>query len=484
MLKKIGIAAMIVAIMVSSANADRLRIMAENVAPVNFIKDGEWSGATAEVVKEILRRLDQKNAIEEVPWARGYQIVQEAPNTVLFSMARTPERENLFHWVGPVSIFQSGFYARKDSKISIRSLDEARLVKRIGTYRNDVRETFLLQNGFRNLQRTNSNESNLRKLLTGRIDLWATSNIEAASVPRQYGEDPTDLRHVYSFQKFVLYIAISKQTPLHIVRGWQHTLDRMKADGSFASISRRWLPADSLPEEILTPSSKADLDDVIRIFTENAPPGSYIEGKDLKGPSVRIVQEIIKRLSINASIEVVPWARGYHMAQTQPNVALFATSRLPHREKMFKWVGPLYTQRWGFYKKKDARIDVLTMADAKNVGRIGTYHEDAKEQYLRSLGFVNLISTNNNIGNVQHLMEGRIDLWVSSDFNMPYIVRYAGYDPQQIALALSFKTIGNYIAFSPMTSDRHVNRWQTALDELRRDGTVAQVYGNSYLPID
>ena len=86
------------------------------------------------------------------------------------------------------------------------------------------------------------------------------------------------------------------------------------------------------------------------------------------------------------------------------------------------------------------------------------------------------MSTNNNIGNVQHLMEGTIDLWVSSDFNMPYIVRYAGYDPQQLRLALSFKTVGNYIAFSRQTSDRLVDRWQKTLDAIRRDGTWARFF--------
>jgi polar amino acid transport system substrate-binding protein len=170
------------------------------------------------------------------------------------------------------------------------------------------------------------------------------------------------------------------------------------------------------------------------------------------------------------------------LARTQPNVALFSTSRLPQREKLFKWVGPLYTQRWGFYARKESNLNVQTMADAKAVARIGTYHQDAKEQYLQSIGFANLVSTNNNIGNVRHLMEGRIDLWVSSDFNMPNIVRYAGYDPEQLKLVLSFKTIGNYIVFSTMTPDHIVARWQGVLDDIRRDGTWQRHFADYLAP--
>ena len=393
-------------------------------------------------------------------------------------MARTPEREDLFHWIGPVSIFRSAFYARSRSKVVIRSLDDARHIGRIGTYQDDVREEYLLKKGFTNLDSTNSNQSNLRKLLSGRIDLWATSNIEAASVPRQYGIDPSTIRHIFTFEKYVLYIAISKQTPLHVVHDWQNTLDMMKADGTFATISRRWLPDDSLPEDVSKAALSSDVRENISIYTENSPPGNYVQDGELKGPAMRVVQEILRRLSINSPIEVVPWARGYHLAKTQPNVALFSTSRLPQRETMFKWVGPLYTQRWGFYARRTADIAIESMEAARAVARIGTYHEDAKEQYLKTLGFQNLVSTNNNIGNVRHLMEGSIDLWVSSDFNMPYIVRYAGHDPRQLKLVMSFKTVGNYIAFSRMTPDDIVARWQDTMDGIRKDGTWEQYFEN------
>jgi polar amino acid transport system substrate-binding protein len=207
----------------------------------------------------------------------------------------------------------------------------------------------------------------------------------------------------------------------------------------------------------------------IAVYKENPPSGNYLEAGHLKGPAVRIVQEIMRRLSIDAAIEIVPWARGYDLARTRPNVALFSTSRLPQREAQFKWVGPLYTQRWGFYALRKSPLHFGTLAEAGQIARIGTYHEDAKEQYLKALGFGNLVCTNNNIGNVRHLMEGEIDVWGSSNFNMPFIPRSAGYDPRDLKLVMAFKTVGNDIAFSPQTADPIVREWQTALDDLRRD---------------
>jgi polar amino acid transport system substrate-binding protein len=481
----IGMLAVMVCCSITPVGAGELLILTEDgIPPFNFKKDGQLVGASTEIVEEILRRLDLDLTIDVVPWARGYQIALQKPNVILFSMARSKDRENLFHWVGPICRVQSAFYASRGSMANINSLADARRVRSIGTYRDDVREAYLLKKGFTNLEITNSNQSNLRKLLSGRIDLWATSNIEAANLPEQLGIDPAGIKHVFTFQKFELYIAISKKTSMTVVKAWQTTLDQMKSEGIFTAISRRWLPEDSLPEDVSRATPSSDAREKISIYTENSPPGNYVQEGALKGPAIRVVQEILRRLSINSPIEVVPWARGYHLARTQPNVALFSTSRLPQRETVFKWVGPLYTQRWGFYARRTADTEIDSMDAAKKVGRIGTYHEDAKEQYLKSLGFENLVSTNNNIGNVRHLMAGTIDMWVSSDFNMPYIVRYAGEDPRQLKLVLSFKTVGNYIAFSRQTPDPIVAQWQQVLDDIRRDGTWAQYFEIAPGPVD
>jgi polar amino acid transport system substrate-binding protein len=213
----------------------------------------------------------------------------------------------------------------------------------------------------------------------------------------------------------------------------------------------------------------------LKIFTENSPPANYLQGGKLCGLSVEIVREILHRCKMPDNIQMVPWARGYTLALTQPDVALFSTTRLPQREKLFKWVGPLYSQTWGFYGKKGAGLKITSLEQAKKVARIGTYYKDAKEQYLLAHGFTNLVSTNKNLSNIRHLLRGTIDLWVSSDFNMPYLVKQAGINPDRIKLVYAFKKVENYIAFSTKSSDCLIRRWQRSLDEIKRDGTYDQL---------
>jgi polar amino acid transport system substrate-binding protein len=217
----------------------------------------------------------------------------------------------------------------------------------------------------------------------------------------------------------------------------------------------------------------------LSIYTENNPPASYAKDGRPAGLAVEIVREILRRLKQPDTIEIVPWARGYKMAQSHENVALFSTTRLPHREKMFHWVGPIYTQTWGFYTLKDSKLKIGSLEDAKKVGGIGTYVDDAKEQFLKRNGFTNLVSANRNIINVRHLLEGNIDLWVSSDLNVSDIVMQADVNPSQVVLAYPFRKVENYIVFSIKTDKNQVDLWQEILDKMKQDGTYQRIIGQS-----
>lgn len=202
------------------------------------------------------------------------------------------------------------------------------------------------------------------------------------------------------------------------------------------------------------------------IYTENNPPASYMVNDRLEGNAVEIVRKILHHLGQPDTIELVPWARGYTLALKKPNVALFSATRLPQREKLFKWVGPIYSQTWVFYKKKHNQNIIRSLDDAKKVDRIGVYRQDAKKMFLEKNGFTNLVETTDNTTNILHLLSGNIDLWISSNYNMPYIASQAGVDPIQLENAYNIKVVDNYIVFSLQTPDTIVNAWQQALDEI------------------
>ncbi len=453
--------------------AEPLTLLTEEYPPFNFTKEGELTGVTTQVVQEITRRLGISDSIEVVPWARGYERLRTEPNIVLFSAARTPEREALFHWVGPIYSERLSFYARKADARHIESMEAAKQMGTIATYRDDFGQQTLKSLGFTNLDSSNSPQSCVRKLMAGRVDLWFVSNIGAAKIAQEAGIDPEEIEEVFTYKQSSSYIAFSKQTSLATIQQWQKTLDEIKADGTFRWLAQKWLPLVAIMVSELP--TQPDVKFSLNLYTEDSPPSSYKKNNQLTGLSVEIVQEILRRIGRSDVISMVPWARGYKLAQSEPNTGLFSTTRFAKRESLFSWVGPLYQQRWGFYRWKGSNVQAADLEAAKRVTSIGTYLQDAKMQYLQAQGFRNLVSTNQNINNLKHLQQANIDLWVSSDFNMPLLAEQADISPDQLELTYAFHTVDNYIAFSKETSPHVVRLWQMVLDEMKADGSYQKI---------
>jgi polar amino acid transport system substrate-binding protein len=243
-LSRVLLAALIVSCLSVSlpATAQDLMIFTEQYPPLSYLEKGRLTGSSVEVVREILRRLNQPDKIEILPWARAYNLLKTQPNVVLFSTTRIKEREDLFHWIGPLCVARNGFYQKKGSSIRIDSLMDAKRVGSIATYKEDAREHLLKSWGFTNLDSSKSAISNLKKLMSGRVDLWFYDNLGMPSVAKQAGVDPADLELVLAVDEVSLYIAISKQTSHAVVKTWQKALQAMKEDGTFYSISKNWLP--------------------------------------------------------------------------------------------------------------------------------------------------------------------------------------------------------------------------------------------------
>ena len=104
----------------------------------------------------------------------------------------------------------------------------------------------------------------------------------------------------------------------------------------------------------------------LKIYTINEPPLNFIKGNKISGVATDIVREILKRTNDTSTIEAIPWSRAYNYAETEKNVILFSMGRIPQRENIFKWVGPIARKRAMLLAKSGSRIKVEKLEDAKN----------------------------------------------------------------------------------------------------------------------
>ncbi|QPF74243.1 transporter substrate-binding domain-containing protein [Roseateles sp. DAIF2] len=229
-------------------NAAPLRLLSEEFPPINYSEQGRPRGLAVEVVQEIQRRLEQPAEIEFMPWARAFREAQQPQRpAALFAMARTPERERLFKWVGPIVTFYSALYAPAGGGLRLRHLGEARLVEEVLVVRGWYTAEQLRSQAFRNLFEVSDPQQGVRMLLARRAPLFATERISMPATLAEMGLPADALEIVYSFASTEGYIAFSRGTPDALVRAWQRQLDAMKRDGSFQAIYKRWLPEDNPP---------------------------------------------------------------------------------------------------------------------------------------------------------------------------------------------------------------------------------------------
>lgn len=208
-----------------------------------------------------------------------------------------------------------------------------------------------------------------------------------------------------------------------------------------------------------------------KIVTEEYPPFNFTSNHKLQGVSTEILEEMCRRLNHPFKPEVLPWARGYMMAKTKENVILYSTSRIPSREKLFKWVGPLVTNHLGFFVKKGSNIKIDSYEDARSLKAIGTYKDDIAELVLKEKGFTNIDSIPDDVLNSKKLVIGRIDVWYTGIIQGYYRASQAGVVEKIENIYKDPQGLEMYLAFSRSTDDAEIAKWQKTLDGLVKDGT-------------
>lgn len=217
----------------------------------------------------------------------------------------------------------------------------------------------------------------------------------------------------------------------------------------------------------------------LKIVSDPFPPLGYVnkDGK-IVGMAVDIVKALLEETGIDGKFSMLPWARAYHMAKTEENVLIFSLTKTEERERIFKLVGPIFSDKAYLYKlKKRNDIQLSSLNDAKKF-YIGVVNKYYSHQYLVSKGFE--IGKNLDIVfspelNFRKFINERFDLMISIETYFNYQVKESGFDPEIFEKALLAMSIENYLGFSAKTDDEIINRFKQALKKIKSDGTFDKI---------
>ncbi|MFP6849812.1 MAG: transporter substrate-binding domain-containing protein [Pseudomonas sp.] len=221
----------------SAVRAETIQAVTEDSLHA-FMDGDKVSGPATAVVERTLNAAGLEYQLALYPWARAYDMALQQPNVLIYLILRTPEREQLFKWVGEVKPYKAYLYKlRQRQDIQVNSLEDAKRYS-IGVVRDDVRHAYLKSQGFTKLFVAPQNHNNMRQLLNGQIDLLPLLEGDAKRLSKEAGADFTSLEQVMPLDGLItgLYLAYSNATEDAIVERTRRAFEQLRSSGEIVRL--------------------------------------------------------------------------------------------------------------------------------------------------------------------------------------------------------------------------------------------------------
>lgn len=223
---------------------EKLQWISEEYAPYNFSENGEPKGIAVDVLRQMWQALGIPNRVTSIhmlPWARAYRMAQEQPGTCLFSMIATPERRQMFAFIGPLAEINVSAIVPADRNLRITSVRQLDALS-VGVVRDDIGEQVLQRAGAHSqLVRTDSARSLVRMLQAKRFDAAVYSFDTFLWTLKRDGGDAAAFKSAFKLYDSVLGYACHKDTDPAVLKRLQRALDRLVADGTVERIRKQYL---------------------------------------------------------------------------------------------------------------------------------------------------------------------------------------------------------------------------------------------------
>lgn len=211
----------------------------------------------------------------------------------------------------------------------------------------------------------------------------------------------------------------------------------------------------------------------LQMLTDDHPPLHYQQGEQMLGFGVDVVRALAARTGDTVTLRQVPFLRAMRETTEHADMAVFTVLRTAEREARYQWVGPLMEVESGLYSSKSDMPRLTSLQDAARAGRITAPRKWLAYSYLKQQGLSNLYGVETPEQMMKLLRLGRTDLVVLDNLSLAALAEEVDMKAAQLHLQLPLMKQANYIAFSRQTDPALVQRWQQALDAMKRDGQLA-----------
>ncbi|KNY16645.1 hypothetical protein AKG11_13265 [Shinella sp. SUS2] len=221
----------------------------------------------------------------------------------------------------------------------------------------------------------------------------------------------------------------------------------------------------------------APLAETLHFVTEEYAPFNYSKDGKITGIAVEQVEAMAKAAGVDYTIEIMPWARAFAMAESQPMNCVFTTGYNRERADRFAWVNPLLKDEMVLLKRKDGSKGPANLQDALAMN-VGSQRGDFAVEALEGLGFKKIDLAADIDISVRKLLSGRIDLMPTSIKTYENLINQG--QPVEKAMLMAGQIYG--LACHKQTPPALIKRLQAALDQLIVSGEQDRIYTAYGLP--
>jgi polar amino acid transport system substrate-binding protein len=205
-------------------------------------ENGSLGGFAVALFEAIFKQTGDVANISVLPWGRAYKKALNEKNVMIFSISKTPNRQDKFRWVGTLSkepLFAWGLKSKFVTKVdNLQKLKSFIFV----VIRDTNPDNILSSQGFTKVFRVTSQEQLLGMVYRDRADLLVSGKVAMAYRTQTMGLDFDKLIPVYEFINSTsnLGVAFNLHSDVELVSLYQQAFKDIEQSGELSVIKKKW----------------------------------------------------------------------------------------------------------------------------------------------------------------------------------------------------------------------------------------------------
>jgi len=235
---------LIVFLMLNASSSIAKQLVVTEVLPPYqlYNENNVLSGFSVEVLEALFKITKDDIDLKVLPWARAYRTALNKPNTLIFSLSRSPSRENLFFWGGKLTTEEVYAWGLKENfKTPITNIEQLKKYK-IAIANSTITYQYFQQQKYPNIYEIVSPNQGLQMLYLNRIDIITSTKNTLKERAKELDLDFNLLKIIIPIPpvSLDLYFAFSLNSDDKVVRKYKDAYEKIIKNGTLAKLKNKW----------------------------------------------------------------------------------------------------------------------------------------------------------------------------------------------------------------------------------------------------